>query len=87
MSELLGRPVSFIPYSDGDSASIPIANLPEGVIGLLENPIGLSGSLQEGSRMAGLENEERIEQSATRFAAVFHSVLPEEIGFHCSCAL
>jgi phosphoglycerate kinase len=37
LGELLGRPVSFIPHSDGVSASAPIANLPEGVIGLLEN--------------------------------------------------
>lgn len=37
LGELLGRPVSFVPHSDGVSASVPISNLPEGVIGLLEN--------------------------------------------------
>jgi len=37
LADLLGRPVSFIPHSDGQSASPPVANLPEGVVGLLEN--------------------------------------------------
>jgi 3-phosphoglycerate kinase len=37
LAELLGRPVSFIPHTDGNAASPPVSNLPEGVIGLLEN--------------------------------------------------
>ena len=37
LSDLLARPVSFVPHTEGRRAAGLIANLPEGVIGLLEN--------------------------------------------------
>jgi phosphoglycerate kinase len=37
LAELLGRPVSLIPFTDGAKASVPVQNLPDDVVALLEN--------------------------------------------------
>jgi phosphoglycerate kinase len=52
LGESLGRPVSFIPFSDGTNASVPVANLPEGVVGLLENTRFVPGETANDSELA-----------------------------------
>ena len=52
LSERLDRPVSFIPYSDGDQAAEPVRQLPDGVIALLENTRFLPGETANDEALA-----------------------------------
>jgi phosphoglycerate kinase len=52
LAESLGRPVSFIPFTDGGKASAPVANLPEGAVGLLENTRFVPGETANDSELA-----------------------------------
>jgi len=52
LSELLERPVSFIPHADGRRAAGPVSNVPDGVIALLENTRFLEGETANDEALA-----------------------------------
>jgi phosphoglycerate kinase len=52
MGELLERPVSFIPFTDGGKAAHPIENLPQGVVALLENTRFVPGETENDPTLA-----------------------------------
>ena len=67
-------PLTGEPLTDEDSADYPAV-----VVKISNNDSTARAALQ-GLNEADVIFEERIEQQATRFASVFHSVLPEEVG-------
>ncbi len=67
-------PLSGEPIGEGDPAAHAAV-----VVKISNNDQAARAALL-GLDQADIVYEERIEQSATRFAAVFHSVLPEEVG-------
>ena len=67
-------PLTGEPLEDGNSPDHPAV-----VIKVSNNDATARAALQ-GLNEADVVFEERIEQSSTRFASVFHSVLPEEVG-------
>ena len=52
LSELLGHPVSFLPFTDGRDASAAVTNLPDGVVALLENTRFLPGETKNDAELA-----------------------------------
>jgi len=52
LSERIERPVSFVPYSHGDAAAQAVAQLPDGVIALLENTRFLPGETANDEALA-----------------------------------
>lgn len=67
-------PLTGEPLGDGDSADHAAV-----VVKISNNDAAARDALQ-GLDEADVVFEERIEQEATRFASVFHSELPEEVG-------
>jgi len=52
LAELLERPVSFVPFTDGKKAAPAVANLPDGVIAVLENTRFLPGETANDPELA-----------------------------------
>ncbi len=52
LGELLERPVSFIPHSEGKAAAGPLSNLPDGVVAVLENTRFLAGETRNEEALA-----------------------------------
>lgn len=67
-------PLSGEPVADGNSPDH------SAVVVKISNNDDVARAALRGLDDADIVYEERIEQSSTRFAAVFHSVLPEEVG-------
>lgn len=67
-------PLTGEPLVDGNSPDH------SAVVVKISNNDATARSALQGLNEADIVYEERIEQSSTRFAAVFHSVLPEEVG-------
>ncbi len=74
----LGSPVQTVAPFTGQNAAVP-AGLPAVVVKVSNNNSGSRRALI-GLDQADIVFEERIEYSATRFAAVFHSQLPANVG-------